>query len=174
MTWINAKDYSAKRVNRDLYQIDDLSQTQREFLMKLNKTLIKLEKQIQAELNRLHILGKQRVEDHSDWVEDFEIEAYINFILNESDPEFDEDLDNILVQLRESRPDEKRVKPPYLGNEQINHNTFQHWEHPMSNEYHCWLYHCLYDHTDLGWSNILRIGEIWLDVDIEFQTFITV
>ena len=166
---INPRDYCAKRVDRDLYEVEDLSQDQRESLIKLNEALIKLEKQIQPELNRLHILGKQRVDNHSDWVEDFEVESHITFILNEADPEFDEDLDNILVQLRKSGED-----LDYLSNEQINYNEFQHWDHPMSNEYHCWLYHCLYDHTDLGWSNILRIGKIWLDVDIEFQAFITI
>jgi len=168
MTWINPKDYCAKRIDRDLYEVEDLSQIQRASLIKLNKTLIKLEKQILPELNQLHLLGKQRVEDGSDWVEDYEIDSYITFILKESDPHFDDDFDNILVQLHE------RVVKHSLLDDDENHNEFQYRNHPMSDEYHCWLYHCLYDHTDLGWSNILRIGETWLDINIEYQRFTTV
>ena len=32
----------------------------------------------------------------------------------------------------------------------IDHNEFQHMDgHTMQGEFHCWLYHFLYDHTDL-------------------------
>ncbi|WP_169975945.1 MULTISPECIES: hypothetical protein [unclassified Campylobacter] len=42
-----------------------------------------------------------------------------------------------------------------------NQNEFQHWEHhPMKNEWHCRFYHCLYDHTNLYFEDILDIGNI--------------
>jgi len=41
--------------------------------------------------------------------------------------------------------------------------------HPMKGEFHCWLYHCLYDHMNLSWDDILRIGMIWVDIIVFYQ-----
>ena len=42
-----------------------------------------------------------------------------------------------------------------------NQNEFRNWPtHEMSGEWHCWFYHCLYDHTDLSWNEILTIDRM--------------
>ena len=42
-----------------------------------------------------------------------------------------------------------------------NQNEFRNWPtHEMSSEWHCWFYHCLYDHTDLNWDEILAIDKM--------------
>ena len=42
-----------------------------------------------------------------------------------------------------------------------NQNEFRNWPtHEMSGEWHCWFYHCLYDHTDLNWDEILAIDKM--------------
>ncbi|WP_149711694.1 hypothetical protein [Campylobacter concisus] len=42
-----------------------------------------------------------------------------------------------------------------------NQNEFKNWPtHEMSGEWHCWFYHCLYDHTDLSWDEILTIDRM--------------
>ena len=42
-----------------------------------------------------------------------------------------------------------------------NQNEFRNWPtHEMSGEWHCWFYHCLYDHTDLSWDEILTIDKM--------------
>ena len=42
-----------------------------------------------------------------------------------------------------------------------NQNEFINWPtHEMSGEWHCWFYHCLYDHTDLSWDEILTIDRM--------------
>lgn len=42
-----------------------------------------------------------------------------------------------------------------------NQNEFKNWPtHEMSGEWHCWFYHCLYDHTDLSWDKILTIDKM--------------
>ena len=42
-----------------------------------------------------------------------------------------------------------------------NQNEFENWPtHEMYSEWHCWFYHCLYDHTDLGWDEILTIDRM--------------
>ena len=42
-----------------------------------------------------------------------------------------------------------------------NQNEFRNWPtHEMSGEWHYWFYHCLYDHTDLSWDEILTIDRM--------------
>ncbi|WP_103596831.1 hypothetical protein [Campylobacter concisus] len=42
-----------------------------------------------------------------------------------------------------------------------NQSEFKNWPtHEMSGEWHCWFYHCLYDHTDLSWDEILTIDRM--------------
>lgn len=42
-----------------------------------------------------------------------------------------------------------------------NQNEFRNWPtHEMSGEWHCWFYHCLYDHTDFSWDEILTIDRM--------------
>ena len=42
-----------------------------------------------------------------------------------------------------------------------NQNEFEnHPTHEMSSEWHCWFYHCLYDHTSLSWDEILTIDRM--------------
>ena len=42
-----------------------------------------------------------------------------------------------------------------------NQNEFRNWPtHEMFGEWHCWFYHCLYDHTDLSWDEILTIDRM--------------
>ena len=42
-----------------------------------------------------------------------------------------------------------------------NQNEFRNWPtHEMFGEWHCWFYHCLYDHTDLSWDEILTIDKM--------------
>jgi hypothetical protein len=33
----------------------------------------------------------------------------------------------------------------------------------------CRLYHCLYDHTPLEWDDLLRIGHIWVNIQVWYQ-----
>lgn len=129
-----------------------------------------------------------KVKELGNGVEDFEIEAEISFILKTDDPDYDEDEDNILFELSYSGA----VKDHLIGcpaedahrkelwdfglGDKNNHNEFSikaifHDEHPMSGEYHCYIFHELYDHSRLmGWGDILRIGGFWTDVKVFYQT----
>jgi len=154
-------------------QADELNQSQRQALEKLNQILAKLEKGIKKEALLLVAECDRKVNDEHEWLEDYEAEVEISFWLKDSDPAFDEDQDNILVVLREElKHCWDGDLENYLGGK-TNHSEFQHWEdHPMKDEFHCWLYHCLYDHTELGWLDILRIGSIWVDIKPRLQHFI--
>jgi hypothetical protein len=51
-----------------------------------------------------------------------------------------------------------------------NHNEFfGKTNHFMKNEYHCWWFHCLYDHNNLEFEDILKIGKIWSDIKVYYQ-----
>ena len=146
----------------------DLSESQIIKLRSLNATLYAIEQTLTNEAIKIISQAEKRVNDSEDWVTGFELESVLTFQLKESDPLFDEDTDNILVQLSE-RSTRYKQSDSLLG-DGLNHNEFQYVDgHVMQEEVHCWLYHCLYDHTDLGWRNILKVGAIDFDIDITYQ-----
>lgn len=57
-----------------------------------------------------------------------------------------------------------------LFGDDINHNEFQNRpDHPMKNEHHCWLYHCLYHHEHLLWEEIASIQTFCFDIIPRYQ-----
>ncbi len=147
------EDY-VSRIDQFSISAEQLSTDQKAFLKSLNDKLAEIEQGIKQEVSHLIATGHQKVADPSDWVEDFEIECSITFYLNKNDPDFRDDRDNVLQQLRECDKHQDWQHGIADGN---NHNEFKrlYLVHPMENEQHCWLYHCLYDHTDLGWVEYL-------------------
>jgi hypothetical protein len=127
-----------------------------------------IEYHIQREATALNTHLQTRVQDPADWLSDYEIELEVEVCLREDDPAFQEDDDNILATLRERL---KGCAQHDFGiDDGTNHNAFQQMEgHPMQGEVHCWLYHCLYDHTDLWFDDMLRIGRIWVDIQVWYQ-----
>ena len=169
MTVSPRESHYVKLTNRKQLSSEDLSPDQLKSLSNLNKYLSEIELNIKREVKTLTKIAYLRVLNPNDWVEDYMVKAKIYFILNDSDPAYEEEgYDNILAELTESFYLNSKFE---FGVGDIeNHNEFQYNNnHPLCNEYHCWIYHCLYDHTDLGWVNILRIGKIWLDFNIQYN-----
>jgi len=151
---------------------EDLTLEQREKLVQLNLTLSKTEHNIKKQGQQLQVECRNRIADDSNFISDYELDVIITFWLKESDSDFDEERDNIVAVLNESIKHNNFTT--HLGSNN-NHNEFQHWEwHPMRNEQHCWLYHCLYDHCDISWVDIFRIGQIWVEFDCRLQDFIEI
>ena len=61
--------------------------------------LTEIEKGIKMESQALIDQLYKRVKDTNDWLEDYEIDCNMTFHLKEDDPGYDEDNDNILVEL---------------------------------------------------------------------------
>jgi len=140
---------------------------QRRFLAQLNVRLSDIEKGIKQEAIQLLNALERRVIDSDNYLEDYEIDCYVTFFIGKDDPDYGEDEDNVLVQLWENLKGENWVRELSDGN---NHNEFEGWSHhPMKDETHCWLYHALYDHTEHGWRNILRIGTIQVDLEVDYR-----
>ena len=147
---------------------EDLSQDDLLFLANLNDRLAEIETKIKDTSNKIGSDAQGTVFNSNGWLQDYEIECVITFCLRKDDPDYIQDDDNILAQLTETL---KTNIWDWGIADGINHNEYYRLNHPMKDDFHCWLYHCLYDHTRLGWSNILRIGDIWVDIQVSYQHF---
>jgi hypothetical protein len=115
----------------------------------------------------------ERVADPSDPLDDYEIEAKLYFILNEDDPEFDEDEDNFLTQRHISL---KRIDREYGIGDGIDHRV-PHRNFPggLNEVRHCWLFKNLYENSygleqpSLSLYDCLRVDSIWVDVAVHRQ-----
>jgi len=155
----------------DDIKAEDLTVKQKQQLFTLNKVLTQLELDIKQQAILLIAECNRKLGDNHQWLEEYEIELEVSFWLKESDSAFDDDKDNILVALTEL------LSPCDFSHgvaDGINHNEFKNWDwHPLKDGFHCWLYHCLYDHSrGMDWANMLRIGKIWTDIHCRLQSFI--
>lgn len=148
---------------------NNLTQAQLSQLQKLNLRLKNMQDKILKEIEILDSQLIKRVEDKNDFLDDYELEVNISFYIKENDVNYKEDEDNIITNI------EQYVKKISLGNKHFwtgNHNEFTSWEnHIMKDEYHCYWYHCLYDHNNLSFEDILNIGRIWVDIKTYYQYF---
>lgn len=138
-----------------------------------NETLRKLEQEI-AEEGRKHVeLLARRVADPLDPLDDFEIEAVVSFYLREDDPAWRDDEDNILTK----RPYDIPKNPEKKQKKQYDVEDWNDRPGGWGIPNHCWMFHDLYDHEygsgqqRLSMHDILRIGKIWIDIDIQAQMF---
>ena len=150
-----------------------LNEDEIEKLQLFNDRLRELELQILSEGRRNINLLEKRIADPQDPLDDFEIEADLHFILRETDPDYREDDDNFLT---------KRVIwiPKSISEESIYERDISDWSESgrsfgIAN--HCYTFHDLYDHShgpgqqQLSLRDILRIGTIWIDIDIAGQMY---
>jgi hypothetical protein len=138
---------------------------------KINDRLHIIEKQIKVDLVRLSKYCRWILD--AGYIEDYEIEAEVSFYPDEDDPDFRGDDDNILATLTfDGKYELGRSETEFGLDDGVNHNIAHgRTDHPLRNEHHCWLFHCLYDHTELSWEEILRIGMVWVDINVKYQRF---
>ena len=131
-------------------------------LEKLNDHLRVIEHEADAEAKKIKQALQARLREQKDFLTDYELEIDLVFYLREDDPEYSEDEDSILVTLDCC---------DHIGfgdaDENCDHNTvggFLPFEH-------CTLFHALYDHItpELHWSDLLRIGSVWVEIKVEYQ-----
>jgi len=151
-------------------EMNALSPAQRQYLQQLNARCMTIERQVTQDARTLFAQLDARVQDPQDWLYDYEIELEVQCWLREDDPAYQEDDDNILATLKEHLKLQRSLPEPFGIDDGINHNIFQGMDgHLMQGEFHCWLYHCLYDHTDLWFNDMLRIGHIWVELQVLYQ-----
>ena len=154
------------------YEAEKLSKAQRDGLLELNEKLRLTEYEIEKEVKLLNEFAEARIKNSNSFISDYELDVVVTFILKESDPEWNDDDDNILVELKTVLFYGKGFNEWEYYKSQ-NHNDFTNpiMGHPMKDENHCWLYHSLYDHTSpqLDWGDILRIGSSQIDFRLTIQ-----
>jgi hypothetical protein len=154
------------RLMRHATKIDELNDEQKLWLLKLNAYLRQLEDKYHPILAEKYSLLEARVNDPSDWMNEFNLEYAITFYLREDDAEYEEDDDNILIELSNlSFPTKKQDWG--FGATHIDHaiDIMQ-----ISNEKHCYTYHQLYDQCNLDFRDLLRIGNIYMEIKTDEQS----
>lgn len=155
--WFNAPSTDYKQLHEhEKVWLRNLNQMLRQFEEKFYPVLVAKKRELQA-----------RVLEPSDWMQEFNLGFMLTIYLREDDPEFEDDDDNILIQLNEWFVREDAVERGWgFGATEIDHAMTDVF--PM--EKHCYLYHQLYDHYFLDWRDLLRIGSLYLDIQIEEQS----
>jgi len=147
-----------------------MTRDQRLFLVNLNKRLSEIEKQLKKETLEMIAMMNNRLEDATDWINDYEIECSVEFYLHEDDPAYSEDEDNILAEFTEGISLLRYADHSLLASdENWNDLSLPDLDNPDQREHHGWFYHQLYDHTKISWEDMLRIGDIWVDINITLQ-----
>jgi hypothetical protein len=148
-----------------------MNREQRLFLVRLNNRLAEIEQQLHKASVPIRGAMEARVADDADWVTDYEIESTVEFWLKETDRSYVEDKDNILAVIENYRVGGSRFHEPDDDELTFNWNDcgIMDLDNPTQLEYHCWLYHHLYDHAGLCWEDLLRIGRIWVDLKVTYQ-----
>jgi hypothetical protein len=137
------------------------------WLNNFNQRLTKIGQFLAKEMAEIDRQLTLRVADVNDPIFDFEISVEVAYYRHENDPGYLDDGDNILT-VRE-----------FLGVFKAR-DEFDDW--PGRKGYfgvtnHCWLFRDLYDHdycegqVGLPIEDILRIGEIWVEIKPRYQYF---
>ena len=143
----------------------DLTLAEKQRLSDLNKALAAIEnKFLPIAIQRCTQL-KARLATQEDWIQDFEAELNVTLFLDESEWQEDEENDVLTLSTHLKHIEAE----PSFGFGALHYN---HAEIPFRDkEFHCWLYHCTYDHSGLTWNDIVRISptQIWIDLVITEQ-----
>jgi len=137
-----------------------LTKKQLKKLQKLNIRIFKLERNIVNETIKIDKQLSNKQKDTNDLLDNYDIEAEISFFIS-----------GIMEPISTIEQNFKNISD---YNSQLfylqNHNDFFRKKgHPMNNDYHCWWFHCLYDHEYLSWKRMLEIKEISIDINVTYQ-----
>ena len=138
-------------------------------LRHLNDILHKREASIQAHANRLREVQKEWLGNK--WIDDIEMEYTLglwNSRLDVLHPEF------------EGNPFYKGTLNHFRFNDEEHDDAFinDNWNeafggtHTMANDFHCYTFHHLYDHTYLSWEDIIGIEQVWIEIVVQNQFLI--
>lgn len=153
-------------------------------LLRFNQTLMALEHRIVAEARAIDQALRERLTAPHDPLSDYELEACVAYWLCQEDADYREQAVNLLA--RRSYNVKNMAADPRWGAlaclaDGENHNEFAFFEHPWQDQFHCWLYHDLYDHEygetpqnqRLDWADVLRIGSVSWSLEVRQQYFPT-
>ena len=148
----------------------EMTREQRLFLINLNNKLSEIEHQLKKEVLEIIKTMDNRLSDDADWINDYEIECTVEFYLNADDPAYSDEEDNLLAEFTEGVALLRYADHSLLASdENWNDQSIPDIDNPEEREHHCWFYHQLYDHARCSWENMLRVGDIWVDLNLTLQ-----
>ena len=112
------------------------------------------------EIKKQQKILEKRIHDKDDWLQDFEIITRISCRINESDMFYKDGFDNIICSV----PDSMLCYDPSK-----NWNEFK--DTRIKDDFHCGMFHYLYSNMDMDWTDILRIDNLWLDINVYHQKY---
>jgi hypothetical protein len=140
-------------------------------LLTLNQRLAKLERYLLDEAQRLEPPLQRRVADPQDAMNDYEIEAELHYSLRASDPDFDEDEDNVMTERAYTLKNLRKDTELCDGFDWREPGTLSELDQAP----HCRLFHELYDHgygkarRTLSLRDCSRVGSVWVIISVEHQ-----
>jgi len=146
----------------------DLTENEISLLRVLNHKVADIEVEVKKEMLEIQNRLDSRVLDQCDFLEDYNIECHVTFFMRD-DEAAHSDMDNkILTELVfEKIMDDDN--PHEIGSG-ANVNIFSgNAVLPLHNDNHCWLFRCLYEEPGLSWEEIMKIGTVWIDVDVSHK-----
>jgi len=152
-----------------VHRNEEMTEAERTLLLKLNSTLVQVEKQVIEEAQNHVVECEHRLKSGNDpFIRDYEIEVTVTYYIGEDDPAYCDDRDNIIAQHEFSL---KRPADFEILADGYNCNEFPIDVDLQDRDYHCWLFHRLYDHSEpsVSWRDLLRIAWVWVDVTVEYQ-----
>lgn len=131
---------------------------------KLNTQLSLVEENMYRQSKLQNQIALKSLLEKEDDIIDYELEIDISIFTSDNDEE-------PIISWSEY------IKQHFLNdnhsniNDKENHNvTSCCWENKaLNNQKHCWILHSLYDDYNVSWDNILKINNIWFDVNIRLQ-----
>lgn len=154
------------------YQVQpaDLDVRQINYLRHLNKELQAFEKRLLTQATELGVSLTERLE--KGLIDESNFGCELTCYIKPTDPAYDEDADNVLCEFYVPVFTKNRAENLIGLDENWN---LTHMNLPevsfFETEKHCWLFHALLEHTELGLANILRIGSVWVDIAIDYQLY---
>lgn len=145
-----------------------LNESEKAWLRAFNESLRQLEDKFYPIMDAKHKKLQARVADPADWLMEFNLDCLITFYLREDDPEYEEDDDNILMEIVEMHLEKSPLRQDWgFGATHMGHaESVQNF----SGECHCYLYHQLYDHCGMDWRDLFRIGDLYVEIKIDEQS----
>lgn len=137
-----------------------LTEDQIQPLLNLNRQLKKISDHIAEEYKAARQQAQLRLGATNHHLFDVETEIEIDYAMRKSDPAYRDDRDNYLTA--------QRKIPIELISDNIDWSE-SYTQDTLSKDSHCYLFHDLYDHAQLGWADCLRIGIIYADITIRWQ-----
>ena len=163
-------DYIESAYIREFSDKSELTEEEKKKILELNSTLSDLEKRINREAEKIAVECDKRIgSPEEEFLKDYEIEFEVQYFLREDDLAYNEEGDNILANFSHNWSKEEKIvlETGYNWNEMAHMEQKEETHH----DYHCWLFHELYDHARprLTKKDLLRIGSVWVDVRLIYQ-----